>query len=862
MKNRQLTVLTLFGALALTASVPFARNSATLSMFSKGRSGGSVTATEKNAEGDLPWADGVQNYTGVNYGVKEEILGQLESYVLDNFIGGIPFADNAGNIMYSDRLTLPSETYVPGYGFGVGEGTITAPLTATQEPEAKYAMYYHTWQSQDPGTINYWDGQDSVTADLHAMVSSSYWSTRFNEDKTGYEWYPQLAVDPRPVALNPVAPDNPEDFTLATKWSVKVRVDDDLVYDTLSTKTKVAAYKGRKVELEDYLTPFKAMLDGQLFRATDLGSATSGFTGVKEYLAAVQKGETPSWDVVTGIQLNEAEGTLEFEFNAPKTAFYAMYSLSSSLFSPVPQSFIDDIGGVKEYGKPNIDSILSLGMYTLEEWQSDKQLAFKKNTSYFESDRATHAGYKYTILKDANIAFEEFIAGKLDSASIPSAKKAEYITDPRTRNTLGDTVWKLQVNAADEDRWEELFGVDGTIYPHSEDTYWDLKPVMSNKNFLNGLYYAIDREVLAANNGRNPAQAFLSDAYMIDPEEGLSFRASDTGKAILENRSPETFGFTTEGASTFFNLAMTELVEAGKYTKGTVAAPTEIKLSLIYQTEVQVTDEGGIVKDQLESAFNDAVEGFKLVVEPYATANWMDAYYKPMQGDFDLAFGSISGNTLDPISFMDTVLDDNRSGFTLSWGAETNLPTQDIRFDGKAWSFQALFEAATSGSLVQDGAAVTLFKLQNVVANLVEGTSAFTITATGVYYAGDEELASVEIVGFEVYFNDDVWEPGEDDVVIEMKADGTFVVTVTVPEEAGILGAEYTDLTVYYVTTVGGVESGEQAQYLEFLAPALPVVPEPGLTPLAITGIVVGSVAAVGLLGTGLFFFLKKKKVF
>ena len=97
--------------------------------------------------------------------------------------------------MYDSRIDLPSETYVPGYGFGVGEATITEEMTPTEEPERKYSMYYHSWQSQDPGTINYWDGQDSVTADLHALVSSSYWSTRFNDDKTGYEWYPSLAIE-------------------------------------------------------------------------------------------------------------------------------------------------------------------------------------------------------------------------------------------------------------------------------------------------------------------------------------------------------------------------------------------------------------------------------------------------------------------------------------------------------------------------------------------------------------------------------------------------------------------------------------------------------------------------------------------
>ncbi|HKM02379.1 MAG TPA: hypothetical protein VJZ31_00395, partial [Bacilli bacterium] len=266
MKNKQLAVLSLFGALVLSACGP------TTSDTTSGPGSSLPPTSASDPSVEATFANGLKNYSAASYAEREKILGQLEGYVLDNFLGGIPFADNAASVMYNTRLTLPSETYVPGYGFGVGEGTINTPLTIAQEPEAKYAMYYHAWQQSDPGTINYWDGQDSVTADLHAMVAASYWSTRFNDDKSGYEWYPSLAKTERPVALNadPVT-------GMATKWQVKVKTGAPVVYNTLSTVPAVAAFKGQAVVLNDYLTPFKAMLDNQLFRATDLGSTAGGF---------------------------------------------------------------------------------------------------------------------------------------------------------------------------------------------------------------------------------------------------------------------------------------------------------------------------------------------------------------------------------------------------------------------------------------------------------------------------------------------------------------------------------------------------------------------------------------------------------
>ena len=219
---------------------------------------------------------------------------------------------------------------------------------------------------------------------------------------------------------------------MATKWQVKVKTGAPVVYNTLSTVPAVAAFKGQAVVLNDYLTPFKAMLDNQLFRATDLGSTAGGFVGVPEYLAAVQKGENPSWDSV-GIQLNPTEGAIEFEFKSPKTPFYAMYNLSSSLYSPVPAAFLTAIGGVANYGKPNIDSIISLGMYNLEEWQSDKQLAFKKNPTYFEAGRnPTPLVTSTQFLLTTTLPSKNSLPANL--IALVFQGRSTYKNDPRTQN--------------------------------------------------------------------------------------------------------------------------------------------------------------------------------------------------------------------------------------------------------------------------------------------------------------------------------------------------------------------------------------------------------------------------------------------
>lgn len=718
MKTKKLMMLSLLGLVALSGCKP--KPSETPSAPGSSVSQPGSTSTSEGPVGPQ-LAAGVKNFATASAEDRADLLGLLEKYTLDNFLGGIPYRDNSGYVLYNSRLTIPSDEYITGYGFGVGEAVINSPLTA-EGINPNRTMYFHSWQSKDPGTVNYLDSQDSVTGDLHAMLSSSYWSTRFNATKDGYDWYPQLADEvlfPIPLNLDPVT-------NMATKWRVPVKVGGDLKYNTLSTVPAVAAFDGRPVALEDYLTPFKLMIENGWFRATDLGYGAGGFVGVAAELSKPE----PDITKVAGIKLNVEEQAIEFEFLVPKTEFYAMYNLSSSLFSPIPLDFITAIGGAANYGGQNINSILSLGVYTLEEWEVSKQVVFKKNPLHLEASRYSHAGYVYTVLANANVAFDEFLAGKLDAASVPSTQK-DYRVDPRARKTKGDTIWKLQTNAADEALWNQLFGPAGTVSPGSE---WDLKPVMSNKDFLNGLYFSLDRVALAEETGSEPALGFLSDNYMIDPVNKVSWRSTPQAAAVIEDRLPESQGYSKELAGMYFNDAIDALVAENKYVRGTAENPTLIELKAIFQTEVQATNEGGPLEALIEEAFNEAVVGFELDIQSYATANWMDAYNAPMAGEFDLAFGSISGNALDPINFMETVTSDNRSGFTLSWGTDTSIPSEEIVFKNEVYSFDALLEAGQGFVLISDGRTTAPATISSVVFAPTGEEDEYDITATGTYY--------------------------------------------------------------------------------------------------------------------------------
>lgn len=724
MKNKKMLIVGLLGLVALSGCKPrpTPTSDSTPPVTSDPGTSDPGTSVPPSSEEVPVLANGVKNFAANPAEELEDILLGLEKYAIDNFTGGIPYRDNSGYVLFNSRVTLPTDTYVTGYGFGTAESTLTGPLTG----DVARPMYYHTWTQTQPATLNAMNSQGSVDLDAVGMYGAGYWSTKFNADKTGYEWYPQLADGvERPVALNLDAKTG-----MATKWRVPVKVGGELKYNTLSTTH--AAFDGRVVALEDYLTPFKLMIEQKWLRATDIGTEASGFVGVA---AEIAKTEGRSIDNVAGIKLNAAETAIEFEFVTPKTPYLAMYNLASSLYMPIPLDFITAVGGPAEYGKLGIDSVLSLGLYTLESVTVTKEMVWKKNPYFIEADRYTHAGQVSTVLADNGVAFEEFLLGKLDSAGVPSAKLQEFKNDPRARRTEGTANFKLQVNALEQEQWDAWFGPEGTVAAGSQ---WELKPIMANKDFLRGVYFAIDRAGLADRIGARGQQTLLADAYMINPEAGMSWRKSEKGKSVVADYLPETLGYSEEVAGQFFVDAIDQLVADGKYVAGTEAAPTVITLSMEFFTNKQKEDEGAPLAAQIAKVFNQVAKpkGFELRFDVQVAPNedYNQTYDAMSAGEFDFAFGTIGGNPLDPIDFMDTM--SSSVSWNLSWVHDTGKVQGDgIVFKGEIYSFDALQSAGKGLTLVADGEVVPMVEITylDLTVNEADKTK-FTIEIRGNYF--------------------------------------------------------------------------------------------------------------------------------
>lgn len=698
----------------------------------------------------FPLADGVFSYNAKSVEEKTEILGLLEAYAVRNGITGISLFENGGYVMYSDDVVLGTEQYIVGYGFGVlAEGGVVADL-ATENNEA-WKRYYHTYNVADPGTANYLNDQGSEVGDFYGYIGASYYTTFMNEDKNGYDWVPELA-NQKPIAMNA------DEQGKATIWRIPVKTD-ELKYNTLSSNAERAAFNGRAVELEDYITPFKLLLTqaNGLYRGAEFANQTTyGVKGAKTYYEQSAEGfNAEAWANVglkTGVDA-EYGPYLEVEFINAFDQFYAMYYITSSLYMPVPQEFLDLVtveyylGFNEDKSLTPVDNSLSLGAYTLERWDSQDQVVYKKNPYYVYADsKYATPGIHIDIFPaagtDTEAGFNQFINGYIHASGIPQTKLEEYKNDPRTRTSSGDSNFKLNVNATDQETWEQLFGVNGIVTQTPTEKYWDVKPVLGNEHFVKALSLSIDRFSFAAKRGSIPAVDFLSSNYMSDPVGGIAYSATQAHKdavaGLLENT--DGYGFNLELARDYFKVALMELEAEGKLVPGTPEAPNVIELEIAWMYTTHEEAYHNEIKQYFEDAFNhESVSGgnYQLKCNFWVGNAWSDVYYnKMMVGQFDIGFGSVTGDPLNPLAFLNVLSSDQTlsGGFTLNWGTNTNDPEADaLIYEGKRFSFDALWVAGVSTAIVADGANTPAISYE--LAEIVNKEDGSADVKVKVYYA-------------------------------------------------------------------------------------------------------------------------------
>ena len=731
-------------------------------------------------------ADGSFDFSNEDWHEKTKITAALERYTMQNFTGGIPLYDDSASEAFSKRFNPKSDTYITNYGFGVMEGTLVpdgemynGPIVEARE---QYKSYFHGYTNTDSGTFNGWDATGSDVSDRHSMITSGYYGVEMNATKDGYAWKGELARDAYPVMVVKSSEDDPGTEVVITGeddpnidktsvyWRVYLHVGAGYEYKAVpgSKWANKAEFDGRQVQVEDYITPFKAMLDNKLVRYSNLITDASGFYKAADYV--YDSNGSKSWETSgIGIQINkelsnEEYGVIDFRFIQPKSAATARTNLSSSLYSPIPQDFLDAIGGAKNFGVKGttaantFDNFLCFGAYIPVEWQSQKELIYTKNEDYYDADRYTLPGYTEVVYSGANaddLAWKDFKENKLDECTVPVSALVNKETYEKTYRTEGSTIIKINLNTCNKSEWKYFFGPNGKVFKHNADVVdkgtgkWSgVKDIMSNHDFLLGFFFAIDRKSLAETAGRNPAISYLSNAYMIDPTGRESYRDSEEGKAVVQewiDVAGNEYCYNRDVAASLFHKAGEALIRDYGWEAG-----EEMTIQGFYRYQSTIDNLGRYISQQVADIFNDACADLGLTLNidlKVGGTQYTDTYTLMDHGEFDFAEGAVSGNVLDPLNFMSTCSSSAslHQGFNLNWGRPTtHLSSRPAVYtpageEGELhWSFDALWSASQGFSVVNKGVTKELGSNQRFIGpDMTDDETGYTSSSKEITFLMD-----------------------------------------------------------------------------------------------------------------------------
>lgn len=656
-------------------------------------------------------ANGTYNYKFSSADLRHTFMAAAEDYLLHNQYSGIPLFSDSGFVIYSNRLQLVSENYLPVLGFGIWKSTMSVDdsqvLMEDGQPGQRGEYTFRTTISNNPSSWNQWTYDDDVSSTILGNVLGSLYGYDFNDDKTGYVLLPSMAADdPQPVNGNVL----PSGKVVANTWRVSIK--DGLTW-AFNEATDTSKITDTVIDATDFYNTYKIALNNKWFRAIsgggDFCTGNGKVVNAQEFVDGIAE-----WEDV-GIKLID-DHTLEFTFVDAQSEWNVKYFLTGVSLTPIQTELYEALG--ENYG---IDekSIAYSGAYYVDYYESDKIIRTKKNTLYPESDQSFYTGYTFNIINDSEMIFQEFLAGKLDNTGLPNNHYEAYKSYPGLKRIPGASTIRLVINGL------------GTVENQIEqfpDSKWTPEPILANQDFKMAMYHVIDRKKLAEDVMKiSQIQMYhFTDAYLVEAEGGIPYRNTPQGQAVGGDLSPSTYGYNYDAARAYFEKAIDELVANGTYSSG-----DEIVFEFYYFTgDEALVLLGSYIKDTFEEAFISEKHNISVKVEPIAK-DFPSIYYDHMMvGEFDTSIGIIVGSQLDAASALTFYNSDNRSGFTLNWGIDTSLPEITVAYENdqgefvkELWSFDAITSVLSGEVVVVNGAEVkkkSRFKIER----RVEATSA------------------------------------------------------------------------------------------------------------------------------------------
>ncbi len=327
-------------------------------------------------------------------------------------------------------------------------------------------------------------------------------------------------------------------------------------------------------------------------------------------------------------------------------------------------SYVGDLK-VTNYGTAS-GNYMAYGPYVLEAYQTDKELVFAKNDSWYgyQEDKTNyHEGQYQTsrivsqIIDQQSTALLEFEKGNLDQVRLASTDLDKYKFSDYLLTRTGGNIWQIAFNS-DAEKLADI-----------ESDGQGNRRVLSIQEFRKGLSLSLNRADIGKSImvGSKPAYALINENYYYDLENDMNsiYRDTDAAKeaitdlygirygagetyATLEDAYQSVTGYDITEATACFEAAYEYAVANGLYTDG-----EKIQINIYNNAQTAALTALG---EYMQSQVNLATEGtgFEGKITVSIKAQESGRLEAIRDGKIEAAYYSRSSSYDDPYGLIGT----------------------------------------------------------------------------------------------------------------------------------------------------------------------------------------------------------------
>ena len=449
---------------------------------------------------------------------KRLIAVMLAAMTAISLLAGCGQKNNTG-----ENLTFAEETTGAADTNAADEETAADPNGDTPTDEG-YGILREA-QTSTIGSLNPHTYINSYSSDQIKRTSLALYTYFPNEDYTFCELSGELAAeDP-------------------------IQMDDEGLYVYLLLRDGVVWENGDVLNADDVMYTWKMILDPKLvnLRASNFAKDVIEIENAMNYFEGNCEWEDVGLKKIDDLTVEIHTVSMQ---DAQEIKTHLAHPANVIVNEEYYEKYMNEDRTETMYGT-SADKWISAGPFTVESWTNDAEIVYKKNPNYVFKDKIWLAGIDVKVVEDAGTQMQLFENGETDYISLSTDNYVKYQEDPRLLTAPYNSVSHITIN---------------TVNPE--------QPILANEKFRQALFYATDRDSIAALTYQDPADYIVPTTHIIDLENGIRFRDTEEGQA----NEYENNGYDPEKAKQLFEEALEE------------TGIDKVTLTMIYNdTGVQVT---------------------------------------------------------------------------------------------------------------------------------------------------------------------------------------------------------------------------------------------------------------------------------